>query len=65
MQNFDPDTAMGEVAIALTDLQGLKQGLAQMPQTQEIKDALTVIDQKITRLETHRQMIANRNAQVI
>lgn len=57
MRNFEPDTAMGEVAIALSDLQGLKQGLAQVPQTNEIRQALTAIDQKITHLETHRQQI--------
>jgi MoxR-like ATPase len=57
MQNFDPSTAIGEVAIALTDLQGLQQGLAQVPQTHEIRQALTAIDQKITHLETHRQQI--------
>jgi len=56
-QNFDTDTAIGQVAIALTDLQGLKAGLAQLPQTNEICRALTLIDQKITQLETHRQMI--------
>ncbi|MDB9529556.1 AAA family ATPase [Oscillatoria sp. CS-180] len=59
MQNFDIDTAIGQAAIALTDLQGLKDGLAQVPQTQEICQALTVIDQKITQLETHRQMITH------
>jgi len=65
MRDFDADTAVGKVAIALTDLQGLKQGLGQMPQTQEIKDALTVIDQKITQLETHRQQITDRNSQAV
>jgi MoxR-like ATPase len=61
MQNFDADTAIGQVAIALTDLQGLKAGLSQMPQTNEIGQALTLIDQKITQLETHRQQIADPN----
>jgi MoxR-like ATPase len=65
MRDFDADTAVGKVAIALADLQGLKQGLGQMPQTQEIKDALTVIDQKITQLETHRQQITDRNFQAV
>lgn len=57
MQNFDARTAMGEISLALTDLQGLKQGLATLPQTQEIRQALTLIDRKITQLETHRQQI--------
>jgi MoxR-like ATPase len=57
MQNLDAHTAIGQVAIALTDLQGLKAGLNQMPQTNEIRQALTLIDQKITQLETHRQHI--------
>jgi len=57
MRNFDADTAIGQVAIALTDLKGLKAGLRQVPQTKEITQALTLIDQKITQLETHRQMI--------
>jgi MoxR-like ATPase len=62
MQNFDADTAIGQVAIALTDLQGLKDGLAQVPQTNEIRQALTLIDQKITQLETHRQQITDPNS---
>jgi MoxR-like ATPase len=65
MQNFDADTAIGQVAIALTDLQGLKQGLTQVPQTNEIRQALTLIDQKITQLETHRQQITDRNFQAV
>jgi len=65
MRNFDADTAIGQVAIALTDLQGLKAGLSQVPQTNEIRQALTQIDQKITQLETHRQMITDRNSQAV
>ncbi|MGF1520863.1 MAG: AAA family ATPase [Leptolyngbyaceae cyanobacterium] len=57
LQNFDPRTAIGEVAIAMTDLQGLQQGLTHVPQTREIQQALAVIDRKMTQLETHRQQI--------